>query len=204
MPLHRSLIGTLALLGAAACAGPDVASPSALADGPAATASHGTRSPGSRAYQTSAANRGHLVRCETGAAEGRAVIGPKGGILNVGPHRVIFPAGALDKPVEVSGVVPEDTAITIWLEPHGLTFRKPVGLQLHAGTCESVPDVIYVGEAVGDEPVYIRAIYSAWWKAVAAPLDHFSGYAIAFRDPSCNSDPAEPDGEPAQCGDGAR
>lgn len=202
MRLSRFLPAILTLAGVAACTGHDLASPSRLIDGPTAAASRHSL-PGSRAYLTSAGSRGTFVRCVTPAAEGKAVIGPAGGELQIGRHRLIVPAGSIPHPVEISGYMPADTTITIWLEPHGITFQKPVGLQLDVSDCEFVPDVIYVSDVSEGASEYIRAEYSALWKTVAAPLRHFSGYAIAFRDPSCD-EPAGPDGSAPDCGSGPR
>lgn len=201
MRVSRALVVTIGLAGAMACAGNDLTSLAGALTGPSATTSQ--RLPGSRAYLTPATLSNSFLRCVTPEAMGTALIGPTGGELRVGPHRLIIPAGAVPHPVQISGYVPADSTITIWLEPHGMIFRKPVGLQLDASDCESVPDVIYVSDAADGAKEYIRAEYSALWKTVAAPLDHFSGYAIAFRDPSCD-EPAGPDGPPADCGTGSR
>lgn len=203
MRVSRGLLVLTSLAGALACAGNDLAAPPQAIDGPSATANQRSRLPGSRAYLTSASSKRTFLRCVTPEAMGAALIGPSGGELRVGPHRLIVPAGAVPHPTEISGYVPADSTITIWLEPHGMIFRKPVGLQLDASNCESIPDVIYVGDAADGATEYIRAEYSALWKTVAAPLDHFSGYAIAFRDSTC-AEPVEPDGPPANCGSGSR
>jgi hypothetical protein len=110
---------------------------------------------------------------------GTAVIGPSGGELVVGPHRLIVPPGALTRTIEISGTATEDGTPTIYLEPHGLQFKKPAGLILDASNCIDVPDVVYIDElGVAAEP--IPAVYSTWWHTIAAPIDHFSGYEVAF------------------------
>lgn len=107
---------------------------------------------------------------------GSALIGPSGGVLTVGPHRLIVPAGALTSDVTISATVPADTMIKIDFEPHGLHFKKPAGLILDASSCGTVPNAVYLDEIGGDE--HIVATYSNWWHAIAAPIDHFSGYAL--------------------------
>jgi hypothetical protein len=110
---------------------------------------------------------------------GTATIGPNGGELDVGPNRVIIPPGALTTTVVVSGTSPADADPTIILEPTGLQFKKPAGLILDASNCLDVPDAIYVNEiGVLSDP--IPAIYSTWWHTVAVPINHFSGYLVAF------------------------
>jgi hypothetical protein len=114
-------------------------------------------------------------------AQGSAIIGPKGGILQVGSHRLIVPAGALTSEVLISGTVPEGRPFEIDLQPHGLQFKKPAGLILDASSCVDVPTIVYIVDQVevGDP---IPAFYSNWWKAIACPIWHFSGYMIALGD----------------------
>src|SRR5213592_3228069 len=52
-----------------------------------------------------------------------ATIGPAGGTLQVGPHALSVPSGALDAPVTITAVAPADTANHVRLRPEGLTFR---------------------------------------------------------------------------------
>lgn len=143
----------------------------------------GKRIPGIQVGATAAFTTGTpgvLLGCAPREAQyGSAIVGPQGGELDVGPHRVIIPAGALLEPVLIWGSVPSDTTVTIHLEPHGLRFRKPAGLVLDASACSQVPDVIYLDE-LGNVAEHIQAVYSAWWHTVAAPIDHFSNYAIAM------------------------
>lgn len=110
---------------------------------------------------------------------GSADIGPRGGVLRVGANWLIVPPGALTTTQRLTGFIPADTSITIELEPHGLRFQKPAGLILDASTCTNVPNVVYLDEQ-GVVAERIRAVYSTWWHTIAAPIDHFSNYAIAF------------------------
>ena len=169
-------VGTLA-----ACTGGDsVDPPSGALSTTDASASHVASIPGAkgapRIIQTIGGMKGCTAR---GAQFGTAVIGPSGGELVVGPHRLIVPPGALTQAVEISGTAPEGALSSIILEPHGLQFKKPAGLILDVGNCTDVPDVVYINElGIISDP--IPAIYSTWWHTIAAPIDHFSGYAVAF------------------------
>ena len=112
---------------------------------------------------------------------GTATIGPSGGELDVGASRLIIPPGALTRTVQVSGTVTADSTLRIDLQPTGLQFKKSAGLILDASNCLAVPDVVYINElGVASPP--ILAIYSTWWRTIAAPIDHFSGYAVAFEE----------------------
>jgi hypothetical protein len=110
-------------------------------------------------------------------AEGSAWIGPSGGVLQIGPHRLIVPAGALTRKVFISGTVPAGRPFQVDLQPHGLIFRKAAGLILDATSCVDVPDIVYLIDQYTQSPP-IRAIYSEWWKAIACPIWHFSGYMV--------------------------
>jgi len=107
------------------------------------------------------------------------VIGASGGILDVGPTRLIIPPGALTKDTLVTGVVPAGNTVTVQFSPQGLHFKKPAGLIIDATNCSNVPNVLWINE-VGGENELIVAIYSNWWHLIAAPLDHFSLYTLAM------------------------
>lgn len=112
-------------------------------------------------------------------SRGSAWIGPAGGILRIGNHRLIVPAGALTRKVFISGTVPQGKPFQIDLQPHGLQFRKAAGLILDASSCVDVPTIVYlIDQVTVSDP--IPAVYSNWWKAIACPIWHFSGYSIAF------------------------
>ena len=176
------------LIGLAACRSADLTAPRDRPLVPAAATMHnvpvtdngGRIIPGSRVPVAGQDATSQLLGCAPRDAQyGSADIGPRGGILVVGRNWLIIPAGALRKTVRVTGYLPTDTTITIDLEPHGLRFRKPAGLILDASTCTNVPNVIYLDEQ-GVVAERIRAVYSTWWHTIAAPIDHFSNYAIAF------------------------
>lgn len=109
-----------------------------------------------------------------------AVIGPSGGTLFVGANRLVVPAGALTEPTLITGTVPADTIAAIHFEPQGLQFRKPAGLVLDAEGCRRPgdhPNVLYLDDS-SNVLERIEAVYSSWWRTVAAPITHFSVYAI--------------------------
>jgi hypothetical protein len=112
-------------------------------------------------------------------SEGSARIGPAGGILQIGNHRLIVPSGALTETVVISGTVPAGKPFEVDLQPHGLQFRKAAGLILDASSCTEVPTIVYIVDQFNLGPP-IAAFYSNWWKAIACPIWHFSGYMIAL------------------------
>lgn len=174
----RVLALTLAAVFGAACSSSDATSPQSFAAG-ATTAQH-ARIPGLFGGAGEAPGGGALRGCTPREPQyGTATIGPSGGELIVGSSRLIVPAGALTKTVEISGTTTADAMPTIYLEPHGLQFKKPAGLILDASNCTDVPSAVYINEiGVASEP--IAAVYSTLWRTIAVPIDHFSGYAVAF------------------------
>lgn len=175
MRAPRLLLLTVTLGIVAGCAGSDATSPNRSAP---SVASMEAKAPGSVGKGTMSG--GSLKGCTPRDPQyGTAIIGPSGGELIVGTHRLIVPPGALNQTVEISGSAPDAETPTIFFEPHGLQFKKPAGLILDASSCTDVPDVVYLNEiGVVSEP--IPAIYSTLWRTIAVPIDHFSGYAVAF------------------------
>lgn len=125
---------------------------------------------------------GPLVRCED-QPSGTATesIGPTGGRLRVGANQLIIPAGALQHTVRITAIVPDDEVALIRFEPHGLVFRRSPLLVLDADGCDlgnQVPDVVYISR--GQILERIEARYYPQHRVVAAPIEHFSGYALAW------------------------
>lgn len=175
----RFLLASAALVGAAACSGDSPTTP--VASGTSASATYGTGYyPGWRRTDAATAGKFTPINCVPKVeAAGSALIGPAGGILRIGTHRLIVPAGALTEKVFISGTVPAGKPFEIDLQPHGLQFRKAAGLILDASSCTNVPTIVYLIDQYTQGPP-IPAFYSNWWKAIACPIWHFSGYMIAL------------------------
>jgi hypothetical protein len=178
----RNTLILSAIVSLAACADANTAPQAAPLQQSSAEASHRSYS----GHGNSNSQRAALVRCEEHPTwTGSAVIGPQGGQLLVGSSRVIVPPGALNKKVFITATMPAGEFITIRFEfqPHGLVFKKPAGLILNASGCDipswSAPDIVYLSDD-GEILERINSYYSAYWHTVAAPIWHFSGYAIAW------------------------
>ena len=124
------------------------------------------------------------VRClARGPASATARIGRNGGVLSFGGSRLVIPPGALDRGVRITAVTRDDGSGAVDFAPEGLRFHRPASLVLSAMGCATPtagePAVVYLGAR--DEVLEtIAATYDRKWKEVAAPITHFSGYAIAF------------------------
>ena len=139
--------------------------------------------PGQANGATNNSGRAGFVHCENSpAATGSADIGPSGGQLVVGRARLIVPPGALNTIVRITGTTLEGEVATVSFKPEGLTFRKPAGLQFDVAGCDvsgGAPDVVFVSDT-GEILEHIDAVFSTFWHTVAAPIDHFSNYALAW------------------------
>ncbi len=175
----RFLLATLVLAAATACTGDTPTGPTAAGSSAAEHRASGYY-PGWRRTDRAAAGKFTPLNCiPREPAHGSAVIGPAGGVLDIGTHRLIVPAGALTENVLISGTVPEGKPLEIDLQPHGLQFRKAAGLILDASSCTSVPPIVYIIDQYNLGPP-VLGFYSNWWKAIACPIWHFSGYMVAF------------------------
>ncbi len=195
---HRSLTRraalAAALLAIAACAN-EVTSPPRQFLPAAAAAARGAENRSDRATERmgvvpglglgqAQSQQAMIVACtprKAIRASGR--FGPGGGILEFGNSRLIIPGGALRDTVTISATPRADGTSTVDFQPTGLHFYKPAGLVLDAADCSlkpgDVPSVVYLDDA-GQIRETIAAVYDPHWRAVAAPIEHFSAYAIAF------------------------
>jgi hypothetical protein len=177
--MMRRCVATLTLLlSVAACSSTESTAPQrSAATGASFSELHdGLMVPGSGGNASTAADR-PLACMVPAALTDSALIGPSGGELDVGPHRLIIPPGALTTTMWLSGTVPAGNSLRIDFQPEGLQFKKPAGLILDASSCADVPNIVYLNEDGGIEE-HIQAIFSNWWHTIAAPIDHFSGYML--------------------------
>ena len=111
-------------------------------------------------------------------------IGPGGGTIQIGPHRLVVPAGALSTTLTIQGVAPGDNVVSVHFEPEGLRFARPARLTLSYAHCPPMPrllpkriayttDLLEILELLGSVDDLLR-------KRVSARLDHFSRYAVAW------------------------
>jgi len=185
------LILFLSVAGLAACSASDTTAPGSshdLLSTPAAVSFQqtggvydgGTLIPGSIGNAGTApapADQKRLTCNISAPITGSATIGAEGGFLFIGANILVVPPGALTQKTTLSGTVDAGNSFKITFEPHGLQFKKPAGLVLDASSCAGAPNIVYLDEQ-GGIAERITAIYSTWWRRVAAPLDHFSVYAL--------------------------
>ena len=112
------------------------------------------------------------------------IIGPAGGTLRIGPHRLVIPPGALKKNTVVSGQIPLlSLTPSVTLAPHGLQFERPVELTLSYQHClldlGRSRSVVYTDDDLNILEWPKSTDYRS--KLVTAYIWHFSRYAVAKR-----------------------
>lgn len=110
------------------------------------------------------------------------IVGPNGGEVEFGPHKLSIPPRALNGFTVVTAEAPVSEAVEATFSPHGLAFERQVLLSLSYAHCNRPASlqesIVYVldGEIVDWLPSADRdedATVDAW-------IDHFSGYHVAF------------------------
>lgn len=119
-------------------------------------------------------------------ASAAATIGPEGGTIVIGPHKLTVPAGALAAPVLISGEAPVGTVNSVKLLPEGLEFAtgKPAKLTLSYANCPLLGSLLPKRIAYTTDLLailsYVTSIDDLFNRKVTGSLEHFSRYAVAW------------------------
>jgi hypothetical protein len=117
-------------------------------------------------------------------ASASAIIGPAGGSIRVGPHRLDIPAGALDQRVLISATAPTGRVNRVELLPHGLQFDVPAKLTMSYANCDLLGSTLPKRIAYIDSNLNIlellRSVDDFANRRVSTRLEHFSEYAVAW------------------------
>lgn len=129
------------------------------------------------------ANSLGLVSCNVQTTHtAAALIGPQGGTLRIGPHRLTVPRYALKEPVYISAVAPAGDYVQIKFEPHGLEFDRKAVLSMSYAECSLLSPwrlkVVYVNDNLEILEV-LPTLTSVLTRTANAPVDHFSRYMLA-------------------------
>ena len=111
-----------------------------------------------------------------------ATIGPKGGQINVGTHQLDIPKDALSSAVTITAEQVSGSTNSVRFSPEGLRFNRPAQLTLNYGNCGLVllqKKIVFTSEKLKVLEV-LRSLDLFRSKAVTAPIDHFSRYAVAY------------------------
>jgi hypothetical protein len=111
-------------------------------------------------------------------------VGPLGGVINVGPHTLSIPPGALLSDVSITAVAPSDSVNRVVFEPAGLEFEEPASLTMAYGNCKQAIVPFPKRIAYTDDLLvileYIQSVDDQQTQRVTGRLDHFSSYAAAW------------------------
>lgn len=125
----------------------------------------------------------HLLSCSTQPyATTTQVVGPQGGVIQVGTHRLTIPAGALSGPVTIKAEQVPGKVNSVRFSPEGLQFSRPATLQLSYGNCSPlmvVKRVVYTDEILRILDL-IPSLDLRDSKVVTGSIRHFSRYAVAW------------------------
>lgn len=115
---------------------------------------------------------------------GEEEIGPEGGTLRIGPHKLYVPPGALEDSVLISGTASSDSVVSVSLQPEGLTFAVPARLTLNYSHCPVIASLLPKRIAYTSDVLDLLQILNSdddpFRRRVSADLDHFSRYAVAW------------------------
>ena len=109
-------------------------------------------------------------------------IGVEGGTIQVGPHSLYIPQGALREPQTITATAPKGDVVEVEFQPHGLKFAKPTALTMSYRDCGLIgsllPRIVYADENRNILEVLLT-FPNVWRQTVTAPTDHFSSYLLA-------------------------
>jgi hypothetical protein len=125
----------------------------------------------------------NLLACEPQqyAADVR-VIGPAGGQLLVGNHKLTIPAGALSQEVAIVMEQIEGTVNSVRLSPEGLHFAIPAILSLSYKNCPTnwhYKRIVYTDESLNILELLLSLDFNKA-SQVKGLIYHFSRYAVAY------------------------
>lgn len=126
-----------------------------------------------------------LLRCTPlPAASASKLIGPAGGSLQVGPHVLRIPAGALSQTVLIRAEAPSDVVNSVRLYPEGLRFKTAAALTMSYANCNLLGRLLPKRIAYTSEQLsilsYLLSLDNIFQKQVTGRLEHFSRYAVAW------------------------
>ena len=124
-----------------------------------------------------------LLSCSTQPyAVTTKAVGPKGGIILVGSHRLSIPAGALATRVTITAEQVAGSTNSVRFAPEGLRFAKPASLTMSYANCSGLlapKRIVYLNELLRILEL-LPSLDDAASKSVTAGIRHFSRYAVAW------------------------
>jgi hypothetical protein len=130
-------------------------------------------------------NTSPYLRCKPLKHDKKAQgIDAKGGSLDIGPHTLVIPPGALAKKTWITAEILGDDVNSIKFSPEGLQFLAPTYLFMSYQNCGAGgPGSLEVVYASDDLAMILQQLPSVDIKSagsVVALVTHFSRYAVAY------------------------
>lgn len=110
------------------------------------------------------------------------VVGPGGGTIVVGTHKLVIPAGALSRNYTIRAEQVRHRVNSVRFSPEGLKFAKPAKLTLSYANCSPLlllKRVVYTDELLRILEL-IPSLDNLKTQTVTGDIRHFSRYAVAW------------------------
>lgn len=110
------------------------------------------------------------------------VVGPNGGVILVGTHRLVIPAGALKRATTITAEQVPGRVNSVRFLPEGLRFDRPATLSLSYANCSRLlllKRVVYVDELLRILEL-LPSLDNRADRTVTGTVRHFSRYAVAW------------------------
>ena len=118
------------------------------------------------------------------AAHAVKTIGVLGGIIEVGPHALLIPPGALRSQVTITADAPSGTVNKVHFLPEGLQFAHPAVLTMSYANCNLLGVLLPKHIAYVDGNLNILYLLESLdlfgQQTVVGKVEHFSDYVIAW------------------------
>ena len=127
-----------------------------------------------------------LLKCSNLPYDSNTVtIGPLGGTISAGPHRLTVPPGALLGPTAITMTAPTGQGVNaVKFKPAGLHFVTPAVLSMSYSNCSLLGIVLPKRIAYTDDNLniisYLISLDNLLSKRVTGKVNHFSEYAVAW------------------------
>jgi hypothetical protein len=116
-----------------------------------------------------------------------ASVGLLGGVINIGPHKLVLPPGAvLSKTTITARITDGDTSNSIQFSPEGLKFKVPPVLIISYSNCTvsgamlGLLKLAYTTDDLSSILELLPAVANPLNKTVVGTISHFSRYAVAY------------------------
>jgi hypothetical protein len=126
----------------------------------------------------------HLLSCSTQPyAVTTQTVGPNGGVVVVGTHRLVIPPDALKSQVTIRAEQVPGSTNSVRFSPEGLRFEKSAALTLSYNNCSFLlsvlKKVVYTDEQMRILEL-LPSIDLRLNRTVTGSIRHFSRYAVAW------------------------